>query len=207
MNKSLNEIGVECATDKSSITHCYLDNYEKYLEPLRDKEFVLLELGVASGASIKMWRQYFKNAKVYGIDNNPDCAGEGIFIGSVTDEFFMQGVLDQIGEVFILVEDSSHVGWDMIKIFEFVFPKLKQGGYFFLEDTHVIYSPHYEQGSGAFNFFTGLVKDVDVAGRGMTGDTSYAIEVSNPTFEPVPKYSRILDSIIFHPSLWLFKRK
>lgn len=205
--KKLNEIGVECTTDKSTITHCYLDNYEKYLEPLRDKEFVLLELGVAGKASINMWKQYFKNAHVYGIDNNPDCAGEGIFIGSVTDEFFMQSVLDQIGEVSILIEDSSHIGWDMVKIFEFIFPKLKQGGYFFLEDTHCIYSSHYEQGSGAFNFFTGLVKDVDIAGRGMTGNVPYALAVENPTFEPVPKYSPILDSINFHPSLWVFKRR
>lgn len=205
--ETLDEIGLKHKTDKSSMTHCYLGNYEKYFESWRDKEFTLLELGVAAGNSIRMWREYFPNAKVYGIDNNPDCVMDGVFIGSVTDELFMQKVLDEIGEVSILVEDSSHVGWDMIKIFEFLFPKLKNGGYFFLEDTHVIYSPHYEQGSGAFSFFTGLVKDVDVAGRGMTGNTSYALSVENPTFEPIPKYSRLLDSIHIHPSLWIFKRK
>ena len=203
---TLQEIGLKHGTDKAT-THLYMDNYEKYFEPLRNKEFVLLELGVSTGASIKTWREYFPNAKVYGIDNNPDCAGEGIFIGSVTDEMFMQNVLDKIGEVSILIEDSSHIGWDMIKIFEFIFPKIKSGGYFVLEDTHVIYNSHYEQGSGAFNFFTGLAKDVDVAGRGMTGNVSYALQVENPTFESVPKYSCYLDSIFIHPSLWLFKRK
>lgn len=203
---TLQEIGLKHGTDKAT-THFYMDNYEKHLSSWRDKEFTLLELGVAGGSSIRTWREYFPNAHVFGIDNNPDCAGEGIFIGSVTDETFMQSVLDQIGEVSILIEDSSHIGWDMIKIFEFMFPKIKSGGYFFLEDTHVIYSPHYEQGSGAFNFFTGLAKDVDVAGRGMTGNVAYALSVQNPTFEPVPKYSPYLDCIIIHPSLWVFKRK
>lgn len=202
----LNELGLKHKTDKSSMTHHYLDNYEKYFESWKDKEFTLLELGVAGGASIRTWEEYFTKAKIYGIDNNSDCAGEGIFIGDATNEEFLNSVLNQIGEVSVVIEDSSHVGWDMIKLFELLFIKIKSGGYFFLEDTHTIYSSHYEQGSGAFNFFTGLVKDVDIAGRGMTGDRVYALQVENPTFDPVPKYSRYLDSITFHPSLWVFKR-
>lgn len=204
---TLNDIGLKFLTDKSSLTHCYLDTYEKYLFELKDKEFTLLELGVAGGASIKTWKEYFTKAKVYGIDNNPTCTGEGIFIGDATDEIFMSRVLEQIGEVNVLIEDSSHIGWDMIKIFEFMFPKIKSGGYFFLEDTHVIYSPHYEQGSGAFGFFTGLAKDVDIAGRGMTGNASYALSVENPTFEPIPKYSQYLKAMHLYPSLWIFERK
>src|SRR3990167_8698218 len=93
----LNEIGLKYKTDKSTITHCYLDNYEKHISQWRDKEFNLLEIGVAGGASIKMWREYFPKAKVYGIDNNPDCAAEGIFIGSQNDITFMADVLTKIG--------------------------------------------------------------------------------------------------------------
>lgn len=205
--KSLNAIGVECGTDKSTITHCYLDTYEKYLEQFKGKNITLWELGVAGGASILMWRRFLPEAKVYGIDINPDCAGEGIFIGDATDEVFINEVLLETGYPTIVIEDSSHVGWDMIKLFKMIFPMLEHGGYFFLEDTHAgLYNSHYEQGSGAFEFFTGLARDVDVAGRGMTGNTEYAINLGI-TEPPVPEYSRILDSFHIHPSLWIFKRK
>ncbi len=209
---TLQEIGLKHGTDKAT-THLYMDNYSKYLEPLRDKEFVLLELGVAGGGSIKTWREYFPNAKVYGVDNNADCAGEGIFIGSVTDEAFLQSVLDQIGEVTVLIDDSSHCGDDMIKIFQFLFPKISKDGWLILEDTHTLYSVHYSgnyESNGrtrGYNFFADLIYHVDIAGRGMTGNASYALSVENPTFDPVPEYSTILDSIHIHPSLWLFKRK
>src|SRR3990167_4540074 len=167
---TLNDIGVKHDTDKSTITHCYLDNYEKHLSSWRDKEFTLLEIGVAAGNSIRMWREYFPKAKVYGIDNNPDCAGEGIFIGSQTDHNFLNQTMDKIGGMSLIIDDGSHVGHDMISTFKLLFTKLLSGGYYVVEDTHCIYSPHYEQGSGAFNYFTGLAKDVDVAGRAMTGN-------------------------------------
>lgn len=203
--ETLQQIGEKYQTDKA-ITHFYCDNYEKYLAPLRYTEITILELGVAGGASIRMWREYMPFAKVFGVDNNPDCIGEGIFNGDATDELFMQGVLEEIGEVDILIDDSSHIGWDMIKIFEFMFPKIKSGGYFVLEDTHVLYNAHYEQGSGAFNFFTGLVRHVDVEGKGMCGFQDFCID--HPSTEPpVPKYSRYLKAIHFYTSLWIFERK
>lgn len=205
--KKLNEIGVQCQTDKSTITHCYLDNYEKYFEPFREKEITVLELGVAGGASIKMWREYFPKAKVYGVDNNPDCAGEGIFIGSHNDTAFMGRVIANIGHYAdIIIDDGSHVGHDMITNFKMLIKYVKSGGYYALEDTHCIYSDTYNQGSNAFSFFTGLVRDVDVAGRAMTGNQEYAIN-HGMTDPPVPEYSRIIKAIHFHPSLYIFEKK
>jgi len=210
---TLNEIGLKHGTDKSSHTHCYLDNYEKYFSSWRDKEFVLLELGVAGGASIAMWREYFPKAKIYGIDNNADCAGEGIFIGDQTNPEFLGDVLAEIGPPDVIIDDASHEGWRTILTFEYLFQYLKDGGLYFVEDTATFYSKHYSGDfeangrSKVFNFFTGLAYDVDVAGRAMTGNVQVALETTNPNFDAVPKYSRILDSMHIHPSLWLFKRK
>ena len=205
--KTLNEIGVECKTDKSTITHCYLDNYAKHLEQWRDKEITVLEIGVAGGASIKMWREYMPKAKVFGIDNNPDCAGEGIFIGDHNDNNFMLSVMDKIGNCDLIIDDGSHIGWNMKSLFQLLFvEKVKSGGLYIVEDCHCLYEPHYNQGSDAFQFFTGLVRDVDVAGRAMTGNQSYAIE--HPmTDPPVPEYSRYLKAIHFYPSTYIFERK
>lgn len=204
---SLNDIGVKYKTDKSTITHCYLDNYERHVEKWRNEEITILEIGVAGGASIKMWREYFPKAKVYGIDNNPDCAGDGVFIGDHNDGVFLHLILSQLGKIDLLIDDGSHVGNDMKTLFKSIFPVyLKEGGLYCVEDTHCLYSEHYNQGSDAFQFFTGLVRDVDVAGRAMTGNQDYAIN-HGMTDPPVPEYSRYLKAIHFYPSLYIFERK
>lgn len=204
---SLNDIGLKHKTDKSTITHCYLDNYEKHLKHLRNEPITILEIGVAGGASIKMWREYFQNAKVYGIDNNPDCAGEGIFIGDHNDLEFMESTLNLIGFCDLIIDDGSHVGHDMKNLFISLFQRrVRSGGLYIVEDCHTLYSEHYNQGSDAFQFFTGLVRDVDVAGRAMTGNQDYAINhgMTNP---PVPEYSPYLKAIHFYPSAYIFERK
>lgn len=206
---TFHEAGLKHGTDKA-VTHLYMDNYEKHLGSWRDKEFTLLELGVSTGASIRMWREIFPNAKVYGIDNNPDCAGEGIFIGSQVDIEFLDKVLEVIGLPDVIIDDCSHDGSLTLETFMFLFQKMVDGGIYFVEDTATFYNNHYSgefQDNGrseVFNFFTGLAYDVDVAGRGMTGNVRYALEVSNPTFNSVPEFSHILDSIHIHPSLWAF---
>lgn len=205
--KTLNEIGVECKTDKSTITHCYLDNYENHVSKWRDKEITILEIGVAGGGSIKMWREYFPLAKVYGIDNNPDCAGEGIFIGDHNEVPFIQSVFEKIGKCDLIIDDGSHVGGDMKYLFKTLFKDwINPGGLYIVEDTHCLYSEHYNQGSDAFQFFTGLVKDVDVAGRAMTGNQDYAIN-HVMTYPLIPEYSRYLKAIHFYPSAYIFERK
>lgn len=211
---TLNEIGLKTGTDKSTVTHCYLDNYEKYFDSWRDREFTMLEIGVGNGSSIAMWREYFTNAKVYGIDINKDCAAEGVFIGDQTDKEFLDKVLAAIGEIDILVDDGAHYSPSTIQSFEYLFPKIETGGWYVVEDTACFYdktyglAPDFDKGmSDVFNFFTRLACDVDVQGRGYTGNTEYAINLDNDNFAPVPKYSRILDSMHIHPSLWFFKRK
>lgn len=209
---TLQEIGLKHGTDKAA-THFYMDNYEKYLASWRDKEFTFLELGVGNGSSIKMWREAFPNAKVYGIDNNEDCAGEGIFIGSQNDKEFLDKVLLCIGTPDVVIDDASHEGWRTVDTFKYLFPKISIGGLYFVEDSATFYSTHYSGAfessgrSAVFTFFTGLAYDVDIAGRGMTGNVAYALSVENPNFDAVPEYSRIIDSIHIHPSLWLFQRK
>ena len=209
---TLHEIGLKHKTDKAH-THFYMDNYERHLQSWRDKEFVLLEIGVAGGASIATWREYFPKAKVYGIDNNPDCAGEGVFIGSQVDKEFLDSVLAEIGTPDLIVDDGSHYAPYTIETFKYLFPKMSKDGYYIVEDCACFYdstyglAPPYGEGmSEVYNFFTNLAIDVDVYGRAMTGNTEYAIN-HDMTTPPVPEYSRILDAIYIYPSLRFFKRK
>lgn len=212
--ETFQEVGLRHQTDKAT-THFYMDTYEKYLGHLRDKEFVMWELGIAAGNSIRAWRELFPKAKIIGIDNNPDCAnyGEDLYIGDQTDTAFLDGLLAKFGPPDVIIDDASHYGPSTIKSFKHLFPKMKEGGFFFVEDNHCFYdqtygeAPPYGEGmSEVYKFFSGLDVHVDVYGRAMTGNSQYAIDAQIEV-PAVPEYSRIIDSIHIHTSLRLFKRK
>ena len=53
-------------TDKNT-THCYISEYySSAFDGIECKNF--LELGVDTGGSLKLWRDYFTEAKIYGLD-------------------------------------------------------------------------------------------------------------------------------------------
>jgi hypothetical protein len=73
----LNELAIKYNTDKSSLDHDYIKHYEKYFSENREKYTKVLELGIyttntgdvdKSGASLKMWMDYFPNADIIGLD-------------------------------------------------------------------------------------------------------------------------------------------
>ena len=60
--ESLDAIGMQVGTDKSSAHHNYLVLYERFFGPLRHAPITL------QGASLKMWERYFPNASIVGAD-------------------------------------------------------------------------------------------------------------------------------------------
>ena len=59
-------------TDKNT-SHSYLELYEKLLSPKKDTAKNILEIGIGdyrvkNGGSIKLWKAYFTNAKIYALD-------------------------------------------------------------------------------------------------------------------------------------------
>jgi len=62
-------------TDKNTL-HSYLGLYENLLSPKKDTAKNVLEIGIGpvklqNGGSIKLWKDYFTNATVYGLDIIP----------------------------------------------------------------------------------------------------------------------------------------
>ena len=54
-------------SDKNTI-HSYLPLYEKLLGHKKESARNILEIGIYGGGSIKLWRNYFLNATIYGLD-------------------------------------------------------------------------------------------------------------------------------------------
>lgn len=140
----LSKMGIKYGTDKANKWHTfrnltYLDVYQKYFRPLRHKKINILEIGVRGGNSLRLWKNYFKNAHVYGLDINPVCIKNDekqikVFIGSQNDSTVLKKMIDQVGNFDIIIDDGSHINELTIFSFEFLFPFLKRGGIYVIED-------------------------------------------------------------------------
>ena len=69
---TLSEILSKYPTDKNTL-HSYGPVYDALLAPIRDKAEFVLEIGIAGGASIRAWRDYFSKATIVGLDISPHC--------------------------------------------------------------------------------------------------------------------------------------
>jgi hypothetical protein len=146
---SLERLGAIAGTDKVDPHHTHngLSNcavYEKYLRRRRRRSFGLLEIGVYNGASLRMWRAYFRRARVIGLDIDPRVEmyrGEGfdIFIGSQSDPVVLDRAVTP--DVEVVIDDGSHVNELSIATFKHVFPRLPSGAIYVIEDTIPSYEP------------------------------------------------------------------
>ena len=122
----------------------YFPIYEKHFTPIRNKPSKILEIGILNGGSLEMWRYYFPEATIVGIDINPLCKqheqeGINVRIGDQTDEKFLQSLIDEFGAFDLIIDDGSHHVAHVNKTFQFLFPKLADDGIYFIEDTHAAY--------------------------------------------------------------------
>jgi hypothetical protein len=123
-----------CGGDKGTL-HSYIDLYQRYMEKTSDVD--LLEIGVQFGYSIKMWEEYFDDSNIYGVDIDTSLvkfAGlTNVYQCDATDESnipkeIMSKKFDYI------VDDGSHRVEDQIKSFDILYPNIKDGGVYFIED-------------------------------------------------------------------------
>ena len=123
----------------------YFDIYDRYFSKFRNKEIVLLEIGVSHGGSLQMWKNYFGDkAVIYGIDINPQCKNFEeenihILIGSQSDRSFLRQVRETIPPLDILIDDGGHTMKQQIVSFEELFAHVKDGGVYLCEDIHTSY--------------------------------------------------------------------
>jgi hypothetical protein len=64
----LSEIVDNSLTDKNTL-HSYLDLYYSLLHKKKYTAQNILEIGIHIGGSIKLWYDFFPNAKIYGLDS------------------------------------------------------------------------------------------------------------------------------------------
>jgi hypothetical protein len=138
---NLDVTGVIEGTNKSSSFHAAMDflrHYERLFESFREEPINLLEIGVAGGASLRVWKAYFTQACIVGIDINPKCIrfADGriqVEIGSQNDPEFLAEVCRKYPPS-IIIDDGSHHADHIMCSFESMFPLLLPGGLYIIED-------------------------------------------------------------------------
>lgn len=119
----------------------YLRRYAPLLEPIRVSVTSVLEVGVEDGHSLRMWRDYFPNAVIHGVDIDPKAKShEGerirVWIGDSTNANQMEKVIREIGSpIQLIIDDGSHHPFDQIATFKTLFPFLASHGHYFVEDV------------------------------------------------------------------------
>lgn len=140
----LHALGLHHGTDKATF-HGYLDFYEQHLPAEIDR---LLEIGIMDGASLKMWRDYYPDAKIIGAEIDPRrCRTpiDGVEIVQVDatnpeDTPILGGVY---GPFDVIIDDGSHMTQDQQRSFDLLWPAVTPGGHYIIEDLHTSYMSNY----------------------------------------------------------------
>lgn len=120
----LEKLAVKYGTDKYG-KHHYTDVYYDLFKDKRETVKKVLEIGIAEGASLKMWRDFFPNALIYGADNDKErvenLQGEDqiyVFKCDQSKENDLLNMLDDIlpgpNDLDLIVDDGSHKPEDQI---------------------------------------------------------------------------------------------
>ncbi len=195
---SLNDLGLKYQTDKASWHHDYLNFYERFLREIRDSEVSVLEIGVLHGQSIAMWAEYFRKGKIVGLDNNPNAkqhetARVRIEIADQSSAADLVRIAATHGPFDLILDDGSHIWEHQIVTLRTLFPFVKPGRYYILEDIDTSYGAHIPQfkGNGDISAARYLQRISDF----MVGDV--AIEICNERDAFIRVYARRLDFIAF----------
>lgn len=138
------------------VGHDYLRFYDREWSKWRDEPIRMLEIGLNVGASIKLWLQYFSKAQIVGMD-----VVDFKFATEIEAFIMQQGLLNRFtfvkGNQFspydlqrfvedqplfdIIIDDGAHSSGPIIMSFQYLWGKVKPGGYYVIEDLEEVANP------------------------------------------------------------------
>jgi hypothetical protein len=141
---TLDELALKHSTDKNSTGHNYTPHYDQLFTPLRHQPITLLELGYLEGASAKTWAEYFTHPdrRIIMIDIGhylPKTDHDSVHLYPDTDQTDVDKLtkIHQLhGDYHIIIDDAGHNPQKILASYEILFPMLKPGGHYIIEDTH-----------------------------------------------------------------------
>lgn len=155
---------VEIATEYRRLDDAYskhmsfYENYEKHLGHMRDQSLNVLEIGVDYGEGIKTLSKYLPNSKFVGVDAKlrdidiSDHSNVKLFECNQIDAAKLGEIVgvEFNNQIDIIIDDASHIGALTARSFDILFPFLKSGGLYIIEDWGTGYWNEWDDGGDWF---------------------------------------------------------
>lgn len=153
MSTELCQIAFKYGTDKCpEIKHNYTPFYYELLKDRRESVKKVLELGVGCsetmpwnkdyvvGAGLRMWRDFFPNARIYGVDILPEAMFEDDRIETFLLDERKGGDLEALikktgSDIDLFIDDGSHRAGNQIRVCQTLMPVLKKDVIYIIEDV------------------------------------------------------------------------
>ena len=134
--------------------------YNEILSPYEDKEIRFFEIGIFQGYSLVVWNQGLPKAKLFGMDFQfPDtdlsfC--EKLFHGNQAYRPYMLKVAEELKELDVCIDDGGHFADEQQVSFECLWPIIKSGGIYVVEDLHQAANKTVDGFSNSVDYFEKL---------------------------------------------------
>ncbi|MBK5934531.1 methyltransferase family protein [Rhodovulum imhoffii] len=145
----------------------YFEVYGREFGRFRGRAPRFLEIGIWNGGSIPMWKGYFgTGAHLVFADIDPACRKHAepetfVEIGDQSDPAFLARLGETHGPFDAILDDGGHFMHQQITSFEHLWPHLRDGGVYMVEDTHTSYWPGfgggYREPASFIEFAKGLI--------------------------------------------------
>lgn len=150
---NLSDLASLYGSDKGPAKHRYTQLYQMLFHPYATRKINFLEMGLLIGGpehnidadretrdvpSIRMWLDFFKTAKIHGLD-----VSDFSWFEHERFEFFrcdmdarenIKAAADKMPAMDIIIDDASHASHHQQSGFLELFPRLKSGGLYIIED-------------------------------------------------------------------------
>jgi hypothetical protein len=162
VRQDLGSLAVEFGSDKWGVMHWYTQHYERHFARLRTEPVRVLEIGIGGyddpargGGSLRMWQQYFRRGLVHGLDiTAKNVTGPRMMAiqGDQSEPEFLDRLGRELGPFDVIIDDGSHLNEHVRISFHALFPHVRAGGLYVVEDLQTAYWPnwggHPEAGEG-----------------------------------------------------------
>lgn len=217
----LDQLALDAGADKASSFHNYTKVYADFFGPIKNEPLVFLEIGIYKGNSVKLWESYFPNATLYFIDNNPSyieyfSPRSHYHFMDQTDWFTVHAFAKSVVRGFdIILDDAGHTMVAQIGGFQTLFPYLKSGGLYIIEDLHTSYWQAFG-GGGTFeapksgpgtcvHFLQSLVDELNFSGaRTQCADAN---KIPPDIQQTLNYWQDQIESIHFYKSVCIIRKK
>jgi len=146
--RDLKKNNIVFITDKDS-SHSYLPLYQELLIGKKETAKNVLEVGVYSGGSIKLWNEFFTNATIYGLDikniaevwdgvKNNDKIVLYTSTDAYNEEFFKTHFLNNNIKCDFILDDGPHSIESMIQFIKLYSQIMTDDGILIIEDVQSI---------------------------------------------------------------------